>query len=65
MHPLQKFSAVHASLHNSSGTERHPTQRTRFKAHCFAAPAERRTLAAWTTAGEGRAAPSKDKLASV
>ena len=46
MHPLQKFSAVHASFHNHFATERHLTGRNHMKANRSAALAEWRTLAA-------------------
>ena len=46
MHTLQKFSAVHASLHNHFATERHLAGRDQMKANRSAALAEWRTLAA-------------------
>ena len=43
---LQKFAAVHASIHNHFNHERHLNRRDIFKQHRFAALAEWRQLAA-------------------
>ncbi len=42
----QKFSAVHASIHNHFNHQRHLTRRNTFKQHRAAALAEWRQLAA-------------------
>jgi putative transposase len=44
MKSLQKFSAVHASVHNHFNQERHRTYRETYKANRSAALAEWRTL---------------------
>ena len=43
---LQKFAAVHASIHNHFNHDRHLSRRGIFKQHRFAALAEWRQLAA-------------------
>ena len=43
---LQKFAAVHASIHNHFNHHRHLNRRDIFKQHRSAASAERRQLAA-------------------
>ena len=43
---LQKFASVHANVHNHFSHERHLVDRTTFKQHRSAAPAEWQTLAA-------------------
>jgi len=45
MHTLQKFSSVHASIHNHFNQERHLTSRETYKDHRSAALAEWRALA--------------------
>ncbi len=45
---LQKFAAVHASLHNHFNQDRHLNRRDIFKQNRSAALAEWRQLAAWT-----------------
>jgi putative transposase len=44
MKSLQKFSAVHAAVHNHFNQERHFTDRETYKANRSAALAEWRTL---------------------
>ena len=41
MHTLQKFSTVHASVHNHFNQDRHPVSRDIYKARRYA------TLAEW------------------
>jgi putative transposase len=43
---LQKFAAVHASIHNHFNLDRHLNRRDIFKENCVAALAEWRQLAA-------------------
>jgi len=43
---LQKFAAVHASIHNHFNQDRHLNRRDIFKQNCSTALAERRQLAA-------------------
>ena len=45
MHTLQKFSSVHASIHNHFNQERHLTSRETYKDQRLAALAEWRALA--------------------
>lgn len=45
MHTLQKFSSVHASLHNDFNQDRHLTSRQTYKDQRSAALAEWKTLA--------------------
>ncbi len=59
---LQKFTSVHASLHNNFSQERHLVSRQEYKARRSAALAEWRSLTALRNSGSGPMRPSGDKL---
>jgi len=63
MKTLQKFSSVHAQVHNHFTQERHLIDRQTYKARRSAALAEWSIVMAWTEAAKGRVASIGDKFA--
>ena len=62
MKTLQKFSAVHGTVHNQSSLERHLITRNLYRERCSAALAEWLEVMRWSQARIRFIAPNRDKL---
>lgn len=62
MKTLQKFAAVHGTVHNHFNQERHLISRDLYRERRSAALAEWRAVMGWNLASPALTAPSGDKL---